>query len=760
MKGIKPMSNLVIVESPSKATTIKSFLGSGYKVIACQGHIRDLPKSSLGVDLEHNFEPKYINIRGKGSLIAELKKEAKNADKVFLASDPDREGEAISWHLSRVLGLEEKKGGRISFNEITKNAVKTAIANPRPIDMALVDSQQTRRILDRIVGYKLSPLLWKNVQNGLSAGRVQSVATRLVVDREKEIRAFQPTEFWTLAALLSTPAGKEFTARFYGSARKKAALKNSADCDAVLKLLENAVFTIKKIETTTKKKHPQPPFTTSQLQQETFKRLGFSTKTTMRIAQSLYEGVHLGKREEHGLITYMRTDSLRVSAEAQESARQVILDRYGANFYPAKARVYQSNSSSQDAHEAIRPTDPARTPESVKDSLTSEQYRLYKLIWERFIASQMQSAEIEQRTVEIEAACADGAKLLFRASGETVRFAGFQKVYGELREEKDDEDSGKVKLPPMAENDVLGLKALLPKQNFTQPPRRYNEASLVNALEEKGIGRPSTYSPTIETILARGYIAREKKMFVPTKLGEVTNEIMEKHFPTVVDYEFTANLEKKLDDIAEGKENYVEILGDFYGEFKRLLDQAEAEFAETGKVALPAETLDAVCPKCGRTMIVKNGRFGKFAACPGYPECKTTMPLDAAGKVSAPAEEKEEIVDGETCPQCGSPIVKKKGRYGVFLACKNYPECRYTRQIVKEVGVKCPKCGGEIVEKHSRKSTFYGCSHYPECRFSLWDLPIGRTCPQCGSLLVKKKNGSIACSSKECKYKETAEEKK
>lgn len=749
-------SNLVIVESPTKATTIKSFLGSGYKVIACQGHIRDLPKSTLGVDLEDEFTPKYINIRGKGELIAELKKEAKKADKVFLASDPDREGEAISWHLYQVLGLDGKGGGRISFNEITKPAVKNAIANPRKIDMALVDSQQTRRILDRIVGYKLSPLLWKNVQNGLSAGRVQSVATRLIVDREREIRAFVPEEYWTLSALLSTPQGKDFLARFHGTSQKKTALPNEESCAKILESLKDAVFTVKKVQITSKTKNPLPPFTTSQLQQEAFKRLGFQSKRTMRIAQSLYEGISLGKHEEHGLITYMRTDSLRISTEAQALAKEMILSKYGEKFYPAKPRVYKSKGSSQDAHEAIRPTDPSKTPESLKEILSPEQFRLYKLIWDRFTASQMASAKIDVQNVDIEAACADGKKFRFKASGETVRFHGFLKVYGEIREEEDKENAPGGKLPALLENDVLEEKDLISKQNFTQPPRRYNEASLVDALEEKGIGRPSTYAPTIETIINRGYIARDKKQFVPTKLGEVTNEIMEKHFATVVDYEFTANLEKKLDDIAEKEESYLGVMTDFYSEFKRLLEEAEKELDEKGKVQLPQEELDVTCPKCGRKMIVKTGRFGKFAACPAYPECKTTMALDRDGKVAPAAEKaKETPVEGMVCEICGAGVVLKKGRFGDFYACENYPKCRFTRQKARKIGVPCPKCGGDIVEKHSRKSVFYGCANYPNCDFSLWDEPIGKACPVCGQMLVKKKNGTVTCSAKECKYKES-----
>ena len=755
MKGKTMANNLVIVESPTKAATIKSFLGSGYKVVACQGHVRDLPKSALGVDVEHDFAPKYINIRGKGDLIRDLKKEAKKADKVYLASDPDREGEAISWHLAQVLGLEGKSGGRISFNEITKSAVKSAIASPRKIDMALVDSQQTRRILDRIVGYKLSPLLWKTVQNGLSAGRVQSVATRLVVDREREIRAFVPEEYWTMAVTLTTEGGKDFVARFHGSAAKKMTLGSRESCDKVLSSLKGAVYTVRKVEKNTKYKTPHAPFTTSQLQQEAFKRLGFSSKKTMRVAQSLYEGIVLGRHEEHGLITYMRTDSLRISDEARSAAKDLILSRYGKQFYPEKPRIYRTGNSAQDAHEAIRPTDPAKTPDQVKDALSAEQYRLYKLIWERFTASQMASAVIDCQSVDVVADCADGKKYLFKASGETVRFQGYLKVYGEWKDEEDGDKTGK--LPPLTEGESLTVKDLIHKQNFTQPPRRYNEASLVDALEAKGIGRPSTYAPTIETILTRGYIAREKKQLAPTKLGEVTNDIMEKNFGPVVDYEFTANLEKKLDDIADGKEDYVRVLSDFYGEFKGLLDEAEKEYAEKGRVELPQEELDAVCPNCGRRMIVKSGRFGKFAACPGYPECRTTLPLDKDGKIKKVEKAPEEVVPGMTCPKCGGEMVKKTGRFGEFFACRNYPKCRYTYQTPKTIGVKCPKCGGEMVEKSSRKSTFYGCSNFPACDYSLWDEPTGRACPKCGEMLVKKKNGTVGCSSRTCKYKESAE---
>jgi len=750
-------SNLVIVESPTKATTIKSFLGSGYKVVACQGHIRDLPKSKLGVDLDHDFEPQYINIRGKGELIAELKKEAKNADKVYLASDPDREGEAISWHLFQVLGLEKKGGGRISFNEITKPAVKNAIAHPRKIDMALVDSQQTRRILDRIVGYKLSPLLWKNVQNGLSAGRVQSVATRLIVDREREIQNFIPEEYWTLSALLSNQQDKEFLTRFHGTPQKKMSLPTREACEKVLFSLQDARFSVTKVEINAKTKSPLPPFTTSQLQQEAFKRLGFSSKKTMRVAQSLYEGISLGKHEEHGLITYMRTDSLRISSEAQAAAKELICSKFGEKFYPAKPRVYKAKGTSQDAHEAIRPTDPAKTPEMLKENLSSEQYRLYKLIWDRFIASQMTSAKIDVQSVDIDAVCSDGKIYRFKTGGETVRFHGFLKVYGELKEEEEKEALLMAKLPVLSESDSLIAKDLVSKQNFTQPPRRYNEASLVDVMESRGIGRPSTYAPTIETIINRGYIKRDKKQFVPTKLGEVTNDIMEKHFSTVVDYEFTANLEKKLDDIAESKEAYLTVLSDFYGEFKTLLTEAESVFSETGKVELPQEELEEVCPNCGRHLIVKNGRFGKFAACPGYPECKTTMTLDQNGKVSSSNEKEEEVVvEGMVCEICGGPVVLKKGRFGEFYACKDYPKCRFTRQKARKLGIACPKCGGDLVEKQSRKrKLFYGCDNYPKCDFSLWDEPIGKICPLCGQMLVKKKNGTVQCSSKECKYKES-----
>ncbi|MBQ9543681.1 MAG: type I DNA topoisomerase [Clostridia bacterium] len=744
------MSNLVIVESPSKAGTIKGYLGSNYKVVASKGHIRDLPKSSLGVDIENGFEPKYINIRGKGDLIKDLKKEVKSAKKVFLATDPDREGEAISWHLMKALGLDENSACRITFNEISKPALREAIAHPTAVDMNLVDSQQARRILDRIVGYKISPLLWKRIRGGLSAGRVQSVATRLVVDREREIEAFVKEEFWTLDALLATESKKPLTARFFGEGEKKLEMKTEKDCDAILKKLKGAEYVVSSVKKSVKTKKPAPPFTTAQLQQEAYRKLNFQSGRTMRVAQSLYEGVSLGKKGEHGLITYMRTDSLRVSDQAQSAARDFIAARYGADFVPAKPWVYRAKGGAQDAHEAIRPTDVTRTPESVKESLTSDQYRLYRLIWNRFVASQMSSTVIDAQNVVINA----GA-LSFRCSGETVRFTGHLAVYEQSADETEKTDDAlNAKLPPLTEGEKLSLTELLPHRNFTQPPARYTEATLIKTLDEKGIGRPSTFSPTVTTILERGYIARKDKQLVPTPLGTVTNDLMENDFAPIIDYRFTAQLEEKLDEVAKGKMDYKKVLGDFYDKLASLLGKAQEQGDE--KVRVPDIETDIVCPKCGRKMVVRTGRFGKFAACPGYPQCRSTVPLDKEGNAVVKSE--PEVVEGMKCELCGGPVVKKKGRFGDFYACKNYPACRYTRPVIGDTGVACPKCGAKIVKKWGKKKEFYSCERYPECDWSSWDAPTTEKCPGCGGMLLKKKSGRTYCPDKNCSYSITKKE--
>ncbi|MBE6650489.1 MAG: type I DNA topoisomerase [Ruminococcaceae bacterium] len=745
------MSNLVIVESPTKAGTIKGYLGSSFKVVASKGHIRDLPKSTLGIDIENDFEPKYINIRGKAELINELKKEAKNADKVFLATDPDREGEAISWHLAKVLGLDSNKACRVYFNEITKKAVKEAIQNPSAINPDLVDAQQARRLIDRIVGYKISPLLWKKVKNGLSAGRVQSVATKLVVERENEIRNFVSEESWTIDGVFKGDVGKRFKLRFHGDRNSKIELKTKEDADKILAGLEGAEASVSSLKKGSKKRTPAPPFTTSQLQQEANRKLNFQSKKTMSVAQELYEGINLGKSGGHGLITYMRTDSVRVSDEAAAAAESFIRQTYGDKYYPKTRRIYKTKGNAQDAHEAIRPADVTITPDSAKPYLTNDQYKLYKLIWCRFVASQMETALYDTVTVEVETK-SPSAEYIFKGRGETLKFDGFMTLYSVTLDEEDRDGEENVSLPKLEEGEKLAILDIIPKQNFSQPPYRYTEATLIKVLEEKGIGRPSTYTPTITTIISRDYIEREGKFFKPTALGEVITEIMDKYFGTIVDYRFTAGLEEKLDRIAEGKSEYKRVLRDFYGEFAPLLGKAEDE-AEKVQVKETVEELDIICEKCGAKMVLKKGRFGRFAACPNYPQCKNTKQLDNSGNV---VEKKPDVVvEGMTCPTCGGKVLLKKGRYGEFYACEKYPECKYTKQIAKEVGVNCPKCGGKVVTKRAGKKIFYGCDNYPKCDFSAWYMPTGEKCPHCseGYMVRKKAEDEPVCSNKSCPSK-------
>ncbi|HEX9060387.1 MAG TPA: type I DNA topoisomerase [Clostridia bacterium] len=688
------MSNyLVIVESPAKAKTIGKFLGKGYKIEASMGHVRDLPKSQIGVDPEKNFEPKYITIRGKGDLINKLKKEAKNAEKVYLATDPDREGEAISWHLANLLNISEENNCRITFNEITKNAVKNAIKSPRKIDMDLVDAQQARRVLDRIVGYKISPLLWKKVRKGLSAGRVQSVATRLICDRESEIEKFVPEEYWTINAMLAKENQKEvFTARFHGTLSEKIELGDEKSVHEILKAVDKSVFTVKKVKKGEKKRTPAPPFITSTLQQEAARKLGYTTKKTMMVAQQLYEGLEIKGHGAVGLVTYIRTDSVRISTEAQQEARDYIKEKYGERYAPEEPRIYKNKSASQDAHEAIRPTYVSMSPDSVKDSITNDQYKLYKLIWERFIASQMSSALYDTINADIEA---NG--YLFKASGQKIKFAGFIAVYVESRDEEQEE--GDSNIPELNEGEELKLKKIEPKQHFTQPPQRFTEATLVKALEEKGIGRPSTYAPTITTILARGYVEKEKKLLMPTELGKIVTDIMKNHFKDIVDVRFTADLEKTLDDVEEGGKKWVDFMKDFYSQFSVVMDEAESQI---GNVDLPVEVTDVKCEKCGRFMVIKMGRYGKFMACPGFPECRNTRPIQ------------------------------------------------------EEAGVDCPKCGGKVFVKKTRKGRkYFGCENNPTCDFMTWDKPSGEKCPQCGSFMVVKNSGKKAkqkCINDECKF--------
>jgi len=645
---------LIIVESPAKANTIKKFLGGNTKVVASMGHIRDLPKSKLAVNIENNFEPEYINIRGKGDLIKTLKKEAKAAKKVYLATDPDREGEAIAWHLAHILELKDTKGTRVTFNEITKSAVQKAIKEPRDIDKNLVDAQQARRVLDRIVGYKISPVLWKKVQKGLSAGRVQSVAVKLIVDREEEIANFIPQEYWNIfATLQDKKTKKEFEAKFYGKEGKKQELHSKEDVDLILKEIENAKFVISEIKKGEKKRTPAPPFTTSTMQQEASRKLGFTLKKTMSVAQGLYEGVNIPEKGTVGLITYMRTDSTRISEEARAAAKGHIVSAYGEEYY--ENRYYRTNKDAQDAHEGIRPTYAELEPEKIKDSLSKEQYKLYKLIYNRFMASQMSAAVYDTMAVNIKANDYD-----FKANGQHLRFKGFMTLYVEGTDAKEEDEQGM--LPELEENEEVKNKKIEPKQSFTEPPARYTEASLVKALEEKGIGRPSTYSPTITTIIERRYIEKEQKQLIPTELGKIVNKLLVENFGDIVNVEFTANIENKFDSIAEGKQEWKETIAEFYGPFSEVLEKVEKELEH---VTLEPEVSDVACELCGRMMIYKYGRFGKFLACPGYPECKNAKPI--VQTIDTP------------CPKCGGVVqIRKTKRKRNYYICENNPKsCDY-----------------------------------------------------------------------------------
>lgn len=680
---------LVIVESPAKAATIGKFLGNNYKIEASMGHVRDMPKSQMGIDFEHDFEPKYITIRGKGELLGKLRKDAKAADKVYLATDPDREGEAISWHLLHALNLgEEKPISRITFNEITKTAVKKSITEARDIDMDLVDAQQARRVLDRVVGYTISDLLWKKVKKGLSGGRVQSVALRLICDREGEIREFIPEEYWTLGAKLKDADGKGFEAKFYGKGETKTELANEAETNEVLDGLKGKDFAVTDVKTGSRQKKPVAPFTTSTMQQEASKHLNMATQKTMMIAQQLYEGVNVKGEGTVGLVSYIRTDSFRISDEAYEAAVAFIKETYGDAFVNPERIVYKSKGKTQDAHEAIRPTNVSRTPESIKDSLSKDQYRLYKLIWERFVASQMSPAVYDTLSVKLSA-----GDYTFRASGSRLRFSGFLEAYS-----KGEEEDEKV-IPKLTQGDILQAEQLLPEQHFTQPPARYTDASLIKTLEEIGVGRPSTYAPTLTTIQARHYVTKEAKNLFPTELGEMVDEIMKTYFPDIVDIDFTANMEKRLDDVEMGKEEWKQIIRDFYPDFKKSVENA-AEKLE--KIEIKDEETDIVCEKCGRNMVIKYGRYGKFLACPGFPECQNAKPY------------------------------------------------------FEEAGVNCPECGGKVlIKKTKRGRIYYGCEHNGDgCDFMSWNKPMGEKCPECGAFLEEKgrKNPKIVCSNEKCGY--------
>ncbi|MGG3306376.1 type I DNA topoisomerase [Paenibacillus lautus] len=689
--------SLVIVESPAKAKTIGKYLGSKYIVKASMGHVRDLPKSQIGVEVENDFNPKYITIRGKGSVLKELKDASKKVKKVYLAADPDREGEAIAWHLAHALELDDTQSLRVVFNEITKTAVKDAFKTPRKINMDLVNAQQARRILDRLVGYKISPILWKKVKKGLSAGRVQSVAVKIILDRENEISAFVPEEYWTITAKLAIK-GSAFEAKFTQLNGAKKELTNEQEVNEILEAIRDASFQVGEVKERERQRHPSPPFTTSSLQQEAARKLGFRAAKTMSVAQQLYEGVELGKEGTVGLITYMRTDSTRISGTAQEEAKEYITEKYGDPFVPENPRQYSKKAANaQDAHEAIRPTSVLRDPESVKPFMSRDQLRLYKLVWERFVASQMSSAVLDTLSVDITA-----GKTVFRATGSKVRFPGFMKVYVEGNDDGTTEED--KYLPELHSGDILEKQDIEPKQHFTQPPPRYTEARLVRTLEELGIGRPSTYAPTLETIQKRGYVAIEEKKFMPTELGELVIEQMEQFFPEILNVEFTANMEEDLDHVEEGSEDWVKVLAEFYESFEKRLEVAEEEMKE---IEIEDEVSDEICEKCGKPLVYKLGRFGKFLACSGFPDCRNTKP------------------------------------------------------IVKDIGVACPKCKeGHVVERRSKKGrVFFGCDRYPECDFVSWDKPSTKPCPNCSSLMVEKKSKQgikLQCTS--CDYSEMVEE--
>lgn len=694
------MSDLVIVESPAKAKTIKKYLGGNYEVIASMGHVRDLPKARLSVDIKKKFAPKYEIIKGKEKLVEELKELAEKSDKIYLATDPDREGEAISWHLAYILGLPLDDNNRVEFNEITKNGVTNGMAHPRSINIDLVNAQQARRILDRLVGYKLSPFISQKIRRGLSAGRVQSVAVRIIVDREEEIRKFKPEEYWTIdAKFIPKGSRKSFSASLYSDANGKIKIENQEQAEKIEQDLADAEYMITKVKYGTRRKTPAPPFITSTLQQEASRKLGFQSRRTMKVAQELYEGVDIEGMGATGLITYMRTDSLRISDVAKEEAAQYILNRFGEKFLPVKPRVFKTKSNAQDGHEAIRPSMPSLSPEDVKASLTSDQFKLYNLIWNRFMASQM--SDCIQKTTQAEISAKE---YIFKASGYYVDFEGFTTLYVES---KDTEEEKSTQLPPLEKDMPVKCKELKKNQHFTQPPARYTEASLIKALEEYGIGRPSTYAATITTITSREYVKREAKTLYPTELGEVMTNLLKERFPKIVNYKFTAQMEEKLDEVEHGQEEWVELLDEFYSDFDKTLKKAKEEM-EGVKLQLKEDQTDIICDKCGRQMVVKVGRYGKFIACPGYPECKNVL------------------------------------------------------KFVEKTGVKCPKCNGDVIVKHTKKKrVFYGCSNYPECDFVSWNEPVNERCPQCGGILFKKKGKKpkLYCATEGCGFEKEFVEK-
>ena len=697
------MSKLVIVESPAKANTIKKYLGKDYDVVASKGHIRDLPAAKLSVDVKNNFAPKYALIKGKEKLVKELKEKVEQSDAVYLAADPDREGEAISWHLASVLGLDLNQPNRVTFNEITKTGVANGMANPKRVNLDLVNAQQARRVLDRLVGYRLSPFVSQKIRRGLSAGRVQSVAVRLIVDREEEIKAFNPEEYWVIDAKLATAQRRTFTATLSSDENGKVKISDAAQAQKYLDRLDGAEYEVKSVKKGTRKKNPAPPFITSTLQQEASRKLGFQAERTMRTAQERYEGVNVKGMGMTGLITYMRTDSLRISEEARAAANEYITNVFGSEYLPEKPVYYKSRANAQDGHEAIRPSIPSLSPEKVKDSLTSDQFKIYNLIWKRFIASLM--ASCVQNTVKAEITAAkdlNGSEFcIFTAAGYSVRFDGFTKLY-ELAEEETD----KGVLPDIKAGEKLKMRELNSNQHFTQPPARYTEASLIKELEENGVGRPSTYAAILSTIIKRGYVQRKAKQLVPTELGTATTGLLKEKFPKIVNTKFTAQMETNLDKVGSGEEDYVRMLDEFYGDFEKTLEKAKTEMKNV-KIQLEEDITDIPCDKCGRMMVIKTGRYGRFLACPGYPECKNAKPL------------------------------------------------------IVNTGAKCPVCGGDIIERKSKKGhVFYGCGNWPKCNFMSWDPPAGEACPKCGKTLFKKKGGKLVCMAEGCGYEKSASGKK
>ena len=786
--------SLIVVESPTKVRTIGKFLGRDYTVKASMGHVRDLPEKELSVDIENGFTPKYVIIRGKQKVVKQIRDAAQEVDHILLATDPDREGEAICWHLAHELKRTKKPMNRITFNEITRNAVLNAIKHPGKIDQKLVDAQQARRVLDRLVGYQISPILGRTIKWGLSAGRVQSVAVRLICEREDEIEAFVPEEYWSITAKLKGENTDPFEAKLFQVDKKKAKVENEEQAKAIVKEAGGEKFIVGKINRKEQKRSPVPPFITSKLQQEAARKLRFTAKKTMSVAQQLYEGLEIGDEGSVGLITYMRTDSTRVANEAIGSVREFIGERYGSDYLPGKPIYYRSKKGAQDAHEAVRPTSVMRTPESIKQFLKRDQYALYGLIWRRFVASQMKPAIFDVTTVDINA-----GRYTFRATGSIIKFRGFMSVYMEGRDDSAEEDKESI-LPELVVGQILQLLSLTPEQHFTQPPPRYSEATLVKALEENGIGRPSTYAAIISTIQDRDYVRKEQGRFVATEMGRLVNNVLIKSFPEIIDVEFTAKMEAELDDVEDGKRKWVEVLKEFYGPFSQSLKKAPDTIREAKKDM--EEVTDEVCELCGKKMVIKWGRYGRFLSCSGFPECKNTKELNHQENSSNEPESTDEVCEkcgspmvikvgrygrflacsaypkckntkqigqdkkapdeptNEVCEKCGSPMVIKTGRYGRFLACSRYPECRTARPL--STGVDCPRpdCDGYIGEKRSKRGkVFYGCSNYPDCDFVLWNKPVSRKCPECGApFLVEKtskaKGDYLACINKECGYSE------